>query len=114
MKKPLRKLSTRPPMVEVVRDAILESICNGQLKAGERLGQARIAKMLHVSCQPVAQALGVLKTQGFVCDAGRRGLMVAPLDIDFVAELYEYRSALEPVLARKAADTGISPENAGP
>jgi DNA-binding GntR family transcriptional regulator len=58
---------------------------------------------LNVSRQPVLQALGLLKAQGFLCSAGRRGLMVAPLDPDFVADLYEYRAAIDSLAAAKAA-----------
>lgn len=49
------------------------------------------------------QALLLLKRQGFVRETGRRGLVVAPLDPDFVARLYELRSALDALACRAAA-----------
>ena len=107
----LNELSSQPRLVEQVYDAVLEGICNGRFEPGERLAQERIAEMLNVSRQPVGLAFGLLKAQGFVCDAGRRGLMVVSLDIDFVEDLYEYRTAIDLVAASKAART-CTPEMA--
>jgi len=62
-----------------------------------------IAQRLSVSRQPVGQALALLKSQGFVKEAGRRGLVVAHLDAVFFKSIYELRSAIEPMAARLAA-----------
>jgi DNA-binding GntR family transcriptional regulator len=76
---------------------ILDAICNGTLKAGERLTQESIAKRLNVSRQPIHNALRVLKAQGFVREAGRRGLAVVPLDPSLFEAIYQFRSAVEPL-----------------
>ena len=99
----MRQLSIRPQLVERVYDAILDAICNGELESGTRLAQERLATELRVSRQPVLQALALLKSQGFLCEAGRRGLMVAPLDGGYVRMLYEFRGALDRLAARTAA-----------
>ncbi len=100
----MRAIESQPGLVEQAYDAILDSICDGGLPPGERLTQAEIATRLNVSRQPVGQALGLLKAQGFVCDAGRRGLMVAPLSADLVRQQYEYRAAVDALAAAKAAE----------
>jgi DNA-binding GntR family transcriptional regulator len=94
-----------PPatLLEQTYRAILNAICDGTLAAGERLTQEGIAERLSVSRQPVGQALALLKTQGFVKETGRRGLVVAHLDPMFFNAIYELRSAIEPVAARLAA-----------
>jgi DNA-binding GntR family transcriptional regulator len=92
-----------PALADQAYKIVLEAICGGRYALGERLSQAKIAQSLNVSRQPVLQALGLLKSQGFLCSAGRRGLMVAPLDPDFLADLYEYRAAIDPLTAGKAA-----------
>ncbi len=102
----MRVLSIRPRLVEQVYNVILDAICAGRIAPGERLAQERIAKTLEVSRQPVGQALSLLKSQGFVCDAGRRGLMVAPLDKDFVRELYEFRAVMDLLSAGRIARAG--------
>lgn len=81
---------------------LLDAICDGTLKPGERLTQAVVADRLKVSRQPVHNALLVLKSQGFVRSAGRRGLAVAPVDQGFFHSLFEFRAAVEPLAVRLA------------
>ena len=99
----MHKLHVQPRMMEQVYGTILDAICDGRLAPGERLAQEGIAEKLNVSRQPVGQALMLLKSQGFVCKSGRRGLMVSPLEEDFVRSLYEFRCALDRLAARLAA-----------
>ena len=99
-------METLPPQVTMVEQAyraILDAICEGRLEPGERLTQESVARKLSVSRQPIGQALLLLKQQKFVCEAGRRGLMVAPLDRDFMRWIFELRLGLEPVAAALAA-----------
>jgi DNA-binding GntR family transcriptional regulator len=56
----------------------------------------------------VVQALALLKVQGFVRETGRRGVVVAPLDADFISHLYELRSALDGAACRGAARRGCA------
>lgn len=99
----MERLSAQPQLVDRVYAAILDAICEGRLAPGARLTQDRLAEGLAVSRQPVLQALLLLKNQGFVRDAGRRGLMVAPLDPRHVAHLYQVRGALDATAAASAA-----------
>ncbi len=90
-------------LIDQTYRAILNAICDGGLAAGERLTQESIAERLSVSRQPVAQALALLKNQGFVTETGRRGLIVAHLDPEFFKAIYELRSAIDPMAVRLAA-----------
>lgn len=92
-----------PSLADQVYASILEAISSGQIPPGERLNQDELAATLKVSRQPVTQALGVLKMQEFVQDAGRRGLVVAPLRKGFFESLYQLRESLDPMAARLAA-----------
>ncbi|MEO8536944.1 MAG: GntR family transcriptional regulator [Betaproteobacteria bacterium] len=92
-----------PTIVDQVHRAILDAICDGRLEPGERLTQESVARKLSVSRQPVGQALRLLKQQKFVCEAGRRGLMVAPVDRDFMQSIYELRLGIDPLAATLAA-----------
>ena len=49
------------------------------------------------------QALRLLKKDGLVLDAPGRGVMVAPLDARWIAQVYEVRGALDALAARLAA-----------
>lgn len=93
---------TVPALHEQVYQSIREAICSGVLKPGDRLHQDELAARLAVSRQPVTQALTVLRSQDFVEDAGRRGLLVAPLRRHFFESLYELRESLDPMAARLA------------
>jgi DNA-binding GntR family transcriptional regulator len=99
----LQRLAVQPQLVDRVYAAILDAICAGRLAPGERITQDGLAETLAVSRQPVLQALLLLKKQGFVCDTGRRGLIVAPLDPQFVEHVYQVRGALDGTAARGAA-----------
>src|SRR6185312_8511528 len=99
---PMESLANPKTLVEQAYDVILDAICAGTLKPGERLTQDSVAKRLNVSRQPVNNALLVLKTQGFVRDAGRRGLAVAPLDPKLFEAIYQFRSAIEPLAVKLA------------
>lgn len=101
----MRDASPSPGLVEQVYTNLLETICSGNLPPGVRLTQEWLAERLHVSRQPVIQALALLKSQGFVCDVGRRGLMVAPLDVKFVRSIYAVRGVLDRLAAGEAAKT---------
>lgn len=91
-------------LVDSVYQAIRDSICDGALKPGERITQEAIAERLDVSRQPVGQALVLLRSHGFIQDAGRRGVMVTPLEPSTVQDIYEIRSALDQLAARLAAE----------
>lgn len=99
----MQQVTHQAPLADQIYNILLEGVCSGRYALGERLSQEQIAQSLNVSRQPVLQALGLLKAQGFLCNAGRRGLMVAPLEPDFVRELYEYRGAMDLFAAGKAA-----------
>ena len=89
-------------LVDQAYAVILDAICDGTLKPGERLTQADVAERLNVSRQPIHNALLVLKAQGFLRESGRRGLSVAPLDPALFEAIYQFRSAIEPLAVRLA------------
>jgi len=99
----LVRLQPQPDLVEQVYRALLDAISDGSLAPGSRLGQEDIAARLAVSRQPVLQALRLLKKDGLVQDAPGRGLLVAPLDAAWIAQVYEVRGALDALAARLAA-----------
>lgn len=92
-----------PDLTDQVYQRLLNAICDGDLAPGTRLTQEELAAMLNVSRQPVLQALRMLKKDGFVVDAGRRGLRVLSLGVQTISHIYEVRSALDGLAARQAA-----------
>jgi len=99
----LVKLQPAPDLVDRVYRALLDAISDGSVAPGTRLTQEDIAARLAVSRQPVLQALRLLKKDGLVVDAPGRGVLVAPLDAAWIAQVYEVRGALDALAARLAA-----------
>jgi DNA-binding GntR family transcriptional regulator len=89
-------------LVERSYDALLDAICAGELRPGERIGQDEIAERLGVSRQPVNSAIAMLKAQRFVVDTGRRGVVVAPVDPLLFKAIYQVRAALDPLATELA------------
>lgn len=98
----VKSLVSSRTLVDQAYTVILDAICSGRLKPGERLTQADVAERLNVSRQPIHNALQVLKVQGFVREAGRRGLIVAPVDPELFDAIYQLRSAIDPLAVRLA------------
>ncbi len=100
----LVKLDITPDLVDRVYRSLLDAISEGSLAPGQRITQEDIAEQLAVSRQPVLQALRLLKKDGFVHDAPGRGLLVAPLNVEWMCKVYEVRGALDALAARLAAE----------
>ena len=75
----MRPFLPEPDLSERVHDAVLNAICSGELKSGARITQEELANQFGVSRQPVLQAMMLLRREGFLIDAGRKGVCVAPL-----------------------------------
>ena len=99
----MRQILPGPQIGETVYQAIRDAICDGVLQPDARIVQDELAQRLGVSRQPVHQALQQLRKEGFLTEAGRRGLVVAPLDMDFARQVYELRAALDGPAAVAAA-----------
>jgi DNA-binding GntR family transcriptional regulator len=100
---PMDPVPPRAQLLEQVYDRLLQAICSRRLAPGSRIAQEQLAASLGVSRQPVSHALQLLKQQGLVRGAGRRGLVVAPIEADYVHALYEVRAALDAIAAARAA-----------
>jgi len=102
----MANVQTQPTLVEQVVNAIVSEIVEGDLPANSRLIQDELARAYGVSRQPVQQALLLLRDRGMVREAPGRGLIVSPLDVDLVRNLYEVRAMLDGLAARLAAERG--------
>lgn len=89
---------------QVAYDALKTAILSGHLPAGSRLQQGQLATQLNVSTTPVREALSRLASEGLVRADAHRGAVVRGLDRAELAEIYELRQTLEPIVARKAAE----------
>src|ERR1700739_5122779 len=109
----MTQVQTPPTLVEQVVNAIVSEIVDGDLPANARLIQDELARAYGVSRQPVQQALLLLRDRGLVREAPGRGLIVSPLDVDFVRNLYEIRALLDGLAARLDAERGAKRDRLG-
>jgi DNA-binding GntR family transcriptional regulator len=100
----MRQIQPKKTLVEQTYETLVDAICSGELPPGERLAQEEIATRLNVSRQPVNNALAMLKSNGFVEETGRRGVVVSEISPDQFRSIYEFRTAVEPFAVRLAAE----------
>ncbi|UPK75263.1 GntR family transcriptional regulator [Nocardioidaceae bacterium SCSIO 66511] len=93
------KVPTRGRVYDTLRNAIL----HGELAAGTSLGEAQIGERIGVSRTPVREAFAELLNQGLLVEGARRQVVVADPSPELIAEIVLMRDALEPVIAREAA-----------
>ena len=98
----MEALKQSKSLVDRTYEALLEAICTGSLSPGERLAQDELAAQLNVSRQPVNSAIAMLKTQGFVEDTGRRGVVVAGVNAKLFEAIYQFRSVVDPLAVELA------------
>lgn len=90
--------------VQQVCSAILRAICTGEIRAGDRLVEAVLARQLGVSQATVNQALADLHAQGIVRKDLNRATTVSrfgPVEID---ALFRVRAPLESMATVAAAE----------
>ena len=93
------KAIKRKPVVLDVANQIRAAILDGGLVPGSKIAQDELAAELGVSRLPVRQALLVLQREGLVFLDHGRGALVAPLDIKFISDLFDYRAVVDGYVA---------------
>jgi len=83
--------------------ALREAIVSGQIKAGEKLNEPKLAEQYKVSRGPLREAIRRLVSMGLVQHKPHVGASVIPLELNRIVELYEVREALEGMAAGLAA-----------
>ena len=78
-------------------------VIKGELAAGQRVSQLRVARQLGCSTVPVVEALRRLESEGVLVKEPRKMARVRVLDQDELEGLYLARQALEMVAARLCA-----------
>jgi len=102
----LVKSSSLPALVQ---QELEHSILAGELPAGSKLNEARIADRLGVSRGPVREAFRALEESGLVRLEKNRGVFVRLIPVEEADQIYELRAVLDEFVGRRLAQ-GITPE----
>lgn len=87
----------------LVQNEIERLILSGELGAGEKLNESRIALRLGISRGPVRDSFRTLEEMGLVRLEKNRGAFVREVSADEVADIYEIRAALDEAVGRRLA-----------
>ncbi len=90
------------PLYQQVYHLLRRRILRGEYAPGENLHESRTAEMLQVSRTPVREALRQLEREGLLVTRGSERTVTNPTREEFV-ELYTCRTALERIVAERAA-----------
>ncbi|MGW8816227.1 GntR family transcriptional regulator [Gordonia terrae] len=99
----IEKLAVPPTRAGAVAQRLREMIQSGEILPGTQLRQTDIATRFGVSTTPVREAFAILIRDGLARQDAHRSVSVFQPSADELAEIYEIRLALEPLLSEKAA-----------
>jgi DNA-binding GntR family transcriptional regulator len=80
---------------EQVEDALRREITEGRKLPGERVSIADYQDSWNVSSTPFRDAIRSLEMQGFVKVEPRKGVYVAPMNVETIVEIFDLRIGLE-------------------
>ncbi|MDO0978144.1 GntR family transcriptional regulator [Mycolicibacterium frederiksbergense] len=90
----------------IIADKLRAAIGHGELKPGEQLGEADLARQLGVSRGPLREGMQRLTQEGLLVAIRNRGLFVVELTPEDLQDMYVAREATERAAARKIFDDG--------
>lgn len=96
----------------IVYDNLKTKILNNELLPGDKLIEMDIAKELGVSRTPVREALSRLSEEGLAENFPRKSFIVSKISLRKAKDLYDVRTALEPLAIKLVAQEGITKRTA--
>jgi DNA-binding GntR family transcriptional regulator len=99
----MRAIQNPRNLKEAVHQRLKESIVRGEIAAGTKLAETRLAQKLGVSRTPLREAINRLEQDGFVEIIPRRGAYVKKHSLQEILENLELREVLEGLAVRLAS-----------
>jgi len=81
-------------------EKLKELILDGSIQPGQRMTEAFLAEKMELSRIPVREAIQQLVHEGFIERTGKNGYQVKEYNEQDIIDLYNYREALDGMLAR--------------
>ena len=95
--------AVKTSLVQRVYEAIMDALDQNELRPGQRIIAAEVAKTLQLSRAPVREALHVLAGQGVVELLPDRGAVLRPMTRDDLAAIYEVVAPVAAIGMKAAA-----------
>jgi DNA-binding GntR family transcriptional regulator len=100
----MRSTMKIPPTRAVAAAAELRRrILEGTYPGGMQLRQEALSAEFGISRIPLREALVQLEAEGLIKNEAHKGAIVAPLSLEDIEELFEFRALIEPKLLLKSA-----------
>jgi DNA-binding GntR family transcriptional regulator len=96
------QIATPPSLVDLAVETLRRMIMSGQLLPGARVVENQLKDDLGISRPPLREALRILEREGLVVQQPRRGVIVTPLTLHDVYEIFTLRRELERFAVRLA------------
>jgi DNA-binding GntR family transcriptional regulator len=84
-----------------VTDFLMGQIVNGNIRQGDRINEAELARRLGISRNPIREAVNRLEERGLLIAIPRRGHFVRSFSRKDIDDLFSFRSALESFALRQ-------------
>jgi len=94
----------QPSLADVAQQALRQMIVRGELAPGERLVEPELGEALGISRTPLRDALKTLAAEGLVQLRRNRNSIVAPIDAEQLAHLFEVEAGMEGMAAVLACE----------
>jgi DNA-binding GntR family transcriptional regulator len=79
----------------VIKESIIDEIMQGEIKAGDKLVEAKYSEAFGTSRAPVREAFYLLNLEGYVQKIPRRGTVVKGFTLEEICDILEIRNFLE-------------------
>jgi DNA-binding GntR family transcriptional regulator len=84
--------------------AVRAMLMSGELEPGTSLDQQALAAQLGISTTPLREALRRLEAENYVISRDHREMLIAPMSLEIVEQIYQVRMELDPLAARLACE----------
>ncbi|MCD2264279.1 GntR family transcriptional regulator [Dietzia aurantiaca] len=96
----------------IIARALRRAISDGTFAPGDQLGEAALARTLGVSRGPLREAMQRLTQEGLLVSHRNRGLFVAELTPEAVADMYLLRTTIETAALQRVLESGAGSRTA--
>jgi DNA-binding GntR family transcriptional regulator len=96
-------------IADQIYENLKSSIINGEIKPGERLFEAELARTFHASRTPVREAFRRLEQDHLVERLAQGGVRIPTINLETIEDLYNLRAVLEAYALELACDR-VTPE----